>query len=314
MKFVPGVFLLGLMALALPACAADYTESEPNNDFPPSFLPGNPLFVSGDRLLGQRNPGESDLHYFRFAGAGAPGIYRYELNMTEGEDGSLLLFDASPDGFFLSSNDDYPGNGARPRLFFDHFDPTGAETTWGIEVDGFTTVFDYAVQINRTLAPITSLGMIDVAGGSGNGVVEAGQGTWFSFTTSREGILTLETSGDLDTELALFDSQGNTLFGNDDIDPTNLLSRVEKLVPAGTYYAAIGAFNSSYNWNTSVNAPIGWDRNGFGSFTDGFFSDFETGPVGLNIGFQAAVPEPGSVALLVAGGLSALGLIARRRR
>lgn len=312
MKFAYSLAILGLLA-AVPASAADYFEFEPNNDFPPSFLPGNPVFLSGDRLLGQRNPGESDKHYLRFGGTGAPGLYRYEVNMAEGGDGFLALFDTSHVGFNLSINDDFPGNdNGRPRLFFDHFDKTGGETVWGVEVDGFSGNFDYAVEFHRTPIPIASIGLIGAAGGVGAGEVEAGRGSWFSFSTAQEGQLVLETSGDFDTEIALFNGHGETINANDDSD-SSLLSRIQTVLPAGTYYIAVGGFKANYDWDSFFESPVGWDRDGFGSFTDGFFSDFQQGPVGLHIGFTATTPEPGAGTLLAAGVAVAAGWRCRKR-
>ena len=315
MRFTPGLILLGLMAIALPATAADHAESEPNDDFPPNFLPGNPLFVNGDRLVGRHTTDDTDLQYIRYAGAGAPGIYRYELNMVEGEDGFIALFDADPTtGFNLSINDDFPGNGTRPRLFFDHFDTTGADTTFGVEVFGFSSEFDYAVQFNRTAVAVNDLGHIGTGGSVASGTLQPGRGAWHSLTLDQAGLLTLETEGDVDTELALFDSNGNTIGGDDD-GGVGLLSKISAQLQAGTYYVAVGGYNSTYNWDLDEGQQLGWDRNGFGSFTDGFFVDFESGPYSLNVGLQvAAVPEPGSLALLLTGGVSALGLMARRRR
>lgn len=314
MRFTSGLILLGLMAVALPASAADHAESEPNDDFPPNFLPGNPLFVNGDRLVGRHTTDDTDLQYIRYAGAGAPGIYRYELNMVEGEDGFIALFDADPNsGWNLSINDDFPGNGVRPRLFFDHFDTTGADTTFGVEVFGFSSEFNYAVKFDRTAVAVDALGNIGTGSSGVGGTILPGRGNWYSFNLVQDGLLTLETDGDVDTELALFDSNGNTIGGDDD-GGVGLLSKISTQLKAGTYYVAVGGYNSTYNWDTDAGAPLGWDRNGFGSFTDGFFEDFQTGDFRLNIGLQSVVPEPGSLALLLTGGISVLGLAARRRR
>jgi hypothetical protein len=51
---------------------------------------------------------------------------------------------------------------------------------------------------------------------------------------------------DFDTEVAFFDEQGNLIATNDDIAPGNLQSELNIYLEPGTYFAAIGGFNTQF--------------------------------------------------------------------
>jgi hypothetical protein len=127
----------------------------------------------------------------------------------------------------------------------------------------------------------------------------AGEIDWYAITLTSAGGLQASTAKTFaigagrnpDTELAIYDSLGNLLGNNDDIDypdnPYSLLALSN--LSAGTYYIAIGGFNSAFS-------------GGFGA-TGG--SAANTGMYWLNV-----APEPASLALL---GLGALAIVRRRR-
>lgn len=138
--------------------------------------------------------------------------------------------------------------------------------------------------------------------------IAAGEIQWYSFDlTDNNGALPWSMStfgstnpggtfGPNDTEMALYDSDGNLLFTNDDEDFGNgiLTSLITDgdvgALADGTYYIAVGNFNSSF-------------ADAFGATST---SDLE-GTTKLTVSFA---PAPGSLALLGLGGLAAT----RRRR
>ncbi|MEN3002669.1 MAG: PEP-CTERM sorting domain-containing protein [Armatimonadota bacterium] len=101
-----------------------------------------------------------------------------------------------------------------------------------------------------------------------------------------------------DTEIALYDANGNKIAENDDIGGGNLLSRLvfgyggSQDLPAGVYYIGAGAYNTTW-------------ANVFASSTS-----TNTGNLQLNI--ITNVPEPASMIALGAGLAGLLGL--RRRK
>lgn len=322
------VWALALL-LAVPVQAqTDYLEEEYNDDYPAQFLTGNPIFQSGDRLVGSislhgpafPSPTDYDLHYLTFAGAGSPGIYRYVFDLDAGgEDSFLVLFDQGLHTtlpFYLGINDDRePGSQFDSRIVFDHFDTTGANSVWGVDISAFDTLgeFDYALTVTREDTPVTDLGLLGRGVHEATGTNQPGAGEWYGFEldTPLDVIIDTEGSDLWDTELALFDANGNTIGGNDDIDPAsgNLWSRIERHLDAGRYYVALGSYDqfginygSFYNWNLIFDRPLGWDR-------DGFSGDTFVAPYVVRV---TAVPEPGAAALMLVG--LAVGALALRRR
>ncbi len=306
---------LFLLLLNIPALAqTDYSEEEPNDLFPPSFLTGNPVLQPGDRLIGNISVDDFDLHYLTLRGTGAPGIYRYRFDLFQrngvGGDPFLMLYDTTTEGFFLGFNDDFPGIGTNSRIFFDHFDAAGEEIVFGINI-GLATAsdpFEYALEWSREPTPIVALGAL--AGGYREvlGAIRPGEGDWYSFTLDQARYLSIDTlrSEIHDTELVLFDVHGEIIAANDDIQlfEGNLHSRITTYLDPGTYYLVVSPYKSFYNWNHLLQQPLGWDRRGFST-------DIISGGYRLNF---YVVPEPGSLFTLAFGVLSLSLLLKRRRR
>ena len=144
-------------------------------------------------------------------------------------------------------------------------------------------------------------------GGSLSYTQSAGQVSWFVFDYDG-GDLTIDTIGSdvpdpaggtfvNDTELGLYDANGLLVTTDDDGADTGAQgeSQIDLFVgdiPAGTYYLAVGTFNTVFNDNFDVTSDSA-----------------DTGTIVVN-GISTAVPEPTSLALL---GLGGLALIRRRR-
>ncbi|GEM_PF-1082121 len=141
---------------------------------------------------------------------------------------------------------------------------------------------------------------------STTGLLGAGEVHWFQFDYTG-GALEIDTLGselaaNNDTELALYNAFGGVVALNDDIDFAggNLLSRLsfaDGELDAGTYYVALGGWNTIFN----------------GGFSASSTSAF-TGSYRLNVNFNstAAVPEA-STSLLMGLGILSLGLVSLRR-
>ncbi len=127
-------------------------------------------------------------------------------------------------------------------------------------------------------------------------------------------LVTLDTVGsNFDTELGIYNSVGALLGTNDDIDfpGGNLASEVALgTLPVGTYYAAIGGFNTTYGAGFAVTG---------GSLAGNYSLNYPSGSMSGILApnevkwfsFQiAAVPEPASISLVLCG----IGLLAFRRK
>ncbi len=105
---------------------------------------------------------------------------------------------------------------------------------------------------------------------------------WFMFDIGMTLDMDINSFGSLyDTELGLYDDAGALLASNDDAG--GLQSQILATLDAGTYYIALGGYNTAYN-------PV-WDAVG----------GYASGDYILNV-----TPEPTSLVLLALGGLALL--------
>jgi len=184
--------------------------------------------------------------------------------------------------------------------FFETFDDAGLDATWNNVSFGF---FDFAappppastyVGVNPNTSVMDDIGMSEVLWYSFDLSGGAGALPWSIDTQGSTN--TGGSFGDDDTEIGLFDADGNLIASNDDEDfgngiLTSLLdSSTVGALADGTYYVAVGNFNTVY---------------GAGFAADS--TSTASGTSVLNLNF---VPAPSSVALLGLGGLAAI----RRRR
>lgn len=251
--------------------------------------------------------------------------YVYQFTLTSPQEISLTTNDpnAGPTGpdndFFLTNTLATPGGvgQAIPSLAGGGFSGVEVSGGWGVQPAGTyyliadawraaaanpstATAFTGTLTIGTpVVTPPTSTPT--TLSGSLTGSLGAGGVTWYSFTTTG-GPVSFDTEGSNlgpsnDTELFLYSSSG-ALLGTDDDDGTGLLSilnsgdELPASLPAGTYYLAIGGFNT-----TASAAPFGVTS-----------TSSNTGNYVIN-GLSVVVPEPTSLALI---GLT--GLVARRRR
>lgn len=307
--------LMGVLGLAAHGSSASYFETEPNNTFPPSFLPSNPLFNSGDGIFGQLLPANDvDYFYVRFAPVATPGIYRYRFDLAAGGlDTVMELFDAQNPRFTLSFSDDY--RNLEPICVFEQLETVPQIRTWGIMAKHFagSLVFSYNLTMTRELVTPVDLGGLGDGTTSRIGVSPVGGlSNWYTFTLPEESDVTIDTIGNLgniDTELVLFDANGVTVAANDDIDRglSNLFSKIQRHLPAGTYYTAVSRYNVAHNWNEATNTLAEWDRHGIGVMNEVATA---TALFTINIAVRSTESEVLSYSVIkgfeVTGGLSAL--------
>lgn len=206
---------------------------------------------------------------------------------------------------------------------FESFDDGGASD------DAIWDSLSFSFTDEAPVAPMASdLGTLASGATSASGTLSTTDRVkWYKFTTGGDAaagigtFLDVDTEGSAlvgvnnDTEIGLYSSSG-ALIGTDDDDGSGLLSQLtfgagtrpaapptgggslgeaydgrDGMLPAGTYYLAIGSYNTVFSEGFLVTA--GTDN---------------TGSFRININ-TTAVPAPGALALIAVG-----GIFARRRR
>lgn len=197
-------------------------------------------------------------------------------------------FDYGPTDLTWSGFFDLPYDGSAPLYF----------TTSGYGDFASYDSFDIEFGTDVPVAPAaTDLGALGGMIMTEEALSPAGV-NWYTFDTAG-GDVSIDTAGSIltdagfgenDTELGLYDSTGLLIADNDDVGGGDLTSAVDATLAAGTYYVAVGSFNTVFGASA-------WDVSS---------TSTAEGTIKLTI-----VPEPASAGLLVAG---ALAVASRRRR
>ena len=118
---------------------------------------------------------------------------------------------------------------------------------------------------------------------------------WLEYTLTNDAasvVFDTEGTTGVDTEIGVYDADGN-LLGNDDDGGSGLLSSLTlNNLTAGTYYVVAGGFNVTFGA-------------GFGA------SSSDTSDAGTLVMNVTAIPEPSAIGLLA---LAGIGMVIRRRR
>ncbi|MCL2213741.1 MAG: hypothetical protein FWC06_00895 [Treponema sp.] len=145
---------------------------------------------------------------------------------------------SSAKGAKLLESIDYDNSGV---TVFSHSAADSAESsTGGVSLNQTASISDNAV-------PQLPVGL------SINGNLSSGQEIWYSVRNTEAGFLIIETQGDIDTYLTVYDDQRNLVAENDDWN--NLNARVQLTAPADTSYlvrlSGYGSANGPYRIVTS---------------------------------------------------------------
>ncbi|MDB2369109.1 VPLPA-CTERM sorting domain-containing protein [Octadecabacter sp.] len=131
-------------------------------------------------------------------------------------------------------------------------------------------------------------------------------------------------SGNVDTELAIWDF-GGSLLASDDDDGPGLFSEISIALTAGTYFLGISEFNSffaddfintgsRFETGNIADLVLNIDGGFGGLFADASDQlDQETAFFQITVGDVAAVPVPAALPLL-GGGIALMGLMGWRRK
>lgn len=204
---------------------------------------------------------------------------------------------------------DAPYNGGDPLHFWQLQTFGGSSATWS------NVSITLRTGGGATPPSAIDLGNIDAGETKATGTMTAGSVIWYQFTVDAVSgpadFLTIDTFGSTltggtfgdgnDTEIGLYNSAGTLLATNDDADFSNgvLLSYLgfggaassSGNLPAGTYYIALGGFNTDFGPAFNVTTTSGVNGN-------------------YRLEINTNVPTPGAFALASIAGIAA----ARRRR
>jgi len=171
----------------------------------------------------------------------------YTVETTGNTDTYLSVYDASFD--FVDSNDDGGENyNARIEFFSEagqvyYFILSGyndSESGPYRILAGFESITSTVNNTSRSAAIAINLGEpISVL------FTEPGQSRWFVYRASRTVNFIVQTRGDKDTMLSLYDNSGNLLDENDDYSEESLNALISRRLTSGTYYIEVTTFGGT---------------------------------------------------------------------
>ena len=257
-------------------------------------------------LTGSLGSGEVELFQFE-----ATGLFEFLDVNTNGSnfDTELGLYDSSGN---LIANDDDGGFGLQSSLFL--ADSPSLDGVLTAVVGGFNTTF--GATLNDITAGsasgdyVLSLDTFDLLESTFSGSFSNGELLSFNTTPVDDlAFITVDTEGsDFDTELGLYDADGN-LIANDDDGGSGLLSNI-------TAFTSDGG-----NYNGSLTTVLGAFNTFYGPTVDDVTSTSSTsGNYQVNIkqyastgGVKKAVPEHNGVLSFLAFGTIAVGSTIKRK-
>ncbi len=193
--------------------------------------PPQELIINGAEVQGEINPaGEQDLYTLNVTTAGT-----YTIDTSGTTDTFVSLFGPNSMSTLVAADDD-SGPGRLSLLVEDlgvgeyfvqvrHFSPAG-RGPYGISAVSNATPAPVQIQIDGP----------EVQGDIG----KPAENDIFTFTVATAGDFSIETSGSMDTFLALHGPNSETvLLSQDDDSGPGLLSRIQKPLTAGTYYIRV---------------------------------------------------------------------------
>ena len=173
-------------------------------------------------------------------------VLKQDTPLTISTTGSTDTYGSLYDASFtrLAYNDDNGGLGNR-NFFIVRELPAG---TYYIEARGlnrYRTAGDYVLNIAAPptiTLPYTSTGEM---------ISPAGNEDYFRFELKQQSIVVASTTDSVSTVGRLYDAAGKLLAADDNSDNNNFL--IERILPVGTYYLAVGGINSAASDEYTLN-------------------------------------------------------------
>ena len=148
----------------------------------------------------------------------------------------LEAYDAQRN-FIKDDDDSGEGNNAKIEII------VAANTTYLFKLRGFSSNHTGPFRIFAAIVPMSAITELRV-GSFRNGFIEAEESYWFSVRATENGLLLVETTGDTDTYLELY-NENFVLLSYDDDGGEDLNARIEVAARAGTtFYYRLRAFGS----------------------------------------------------------------------
>lgn len=270
----------------------DVLTSTPNTSGVP-YTPNGTGFLQFQEAT--IDPGEVEFYEVIYDGVAELTINTF-FNDANGNDTELGFYDAN--GNLIDNNDDAGGTLQSELVFPDL--PAG---TYFLAVGLFNTSFGDFNFLATSTSTSTGNFCVDVITGSGGVTPPAVVGTidivgfdFFEFRNVAPGpfeVDFLEINYDgvsdvimdtffngangFDTEIGLYDSDGNLVDSNDDAGGSLQSRLVLKGLPAGTYFLGTGAFNTNFN-------PTDFDAVSNSTADANFCVDFSTFPATVVLG------------------------------